>query len=269
MPDTMPLSTHQAASSALITAADLQRYQNDGYLTLPGFLDRTLVSALHADAERLLVTERDRIHPRNLRCRYMPHHQTGERLFEVFDPVIDLSPACAAVCAAPALLEVLGTLYGEPAVLFKDKLIFKPPGATGYQLHQDIPLGWVGFPRTFLSVMIPIDSCSAENGCLRVYRGYHHDFLAATPTDYMLPDDAVDESRGIDLMLEPGDVVIFHGLTPHRSAPNLSPGTRRVLYASYNARSDGGDQRAAHYAEFQDMLRQRLANDSSEPLFFK
>ena len=34
-------------------------------------------------------------------------------------------------------------LYGEPACLFKDKLIYKPPGVKGYGLHQD----WIALGR--------------------------------------------------------------------------------------------------------------------------
>ena len=37
------------------------------------------------------------------------------------------------------------------------------------------------------------------------------------------------------LVLEPGDVAVFGGFTPHRSDPNLSDRWRRQLYLSYNA----------------------------------
>lgn len=148
-------------------------------------------------------------------------------------------------------------------------LIFKPPGATGYRLHQDIPLGWKGFPQSFLTVLIPIDALSRENGCTEVFAGYHSGHLSQNSTEYMLPDELVEETRRVPLELEPGDIAVFHGLTPHRSAPNRSSGMRRTLYVSYNALSEGGDQRAVHYEEFQTKMRQRLEAQSSESIFFK
>jgi 2-aminoethylphosphonate dioxygenase len=64
-------------------------------------------------------------------------------------------------------------------------------------------------------------------------------------------------------------VAVFHGLTPHRSAPNRSSQARRTFYVSYNARSEGGDQRAKHYAEFQDWIKRRLSAGEAEAVYFR
>lgn len=85
----------------------------------------------------------------------------------------------------------------------------------------------------------------------------------------MLPDDCVDPARRVNLVLDSGDVAIFHGLTPHRSAANRSGDMRRVFYVSYNARSDGGDQRERHYREFQERMRARLAAESDRAPYFR
>jgi ectoine hydroxylase-related dioxygenase (phytanoyl-CoA dioxygenase family) len=247
----------------------LREYQIDGFLILRNIFDAEEMQALRDESNRLLTECCDLIRPNNLRCRYMAHHQTGEQLFEVFDPVNDLSPLCEQFCLDARILSVLESLYGEPACLFKDKLIFKPPGALGYKLHQDIPLSWKGFPRTFLTVLIPIDPSSEENGCTEVFSGYHGNFLSNDGNVYMLPDDCVDDARSTALVLSPGDIAIFHGLTPHRSAPNRSQQMRRVLYASYNAQSDGGDQRESHYAEFRERMREYRQATSNEPVFYQ
>jgi len=85
----------------------------------------------------------------------------------------------------------------------------------------------------------------------------------------MLPDDCVDPARSVKLLLEPGDVAVFHGLTPHRSGPNRSTTMRRAFYISYNARSEGGDQHEFHYREFHDFMRKRLAPDAPESMYFR
>lgn len=259
-----------SVDSELLTDSELAEYRRQGFVIRRRVFERGEIDALAAEADRLQRDRRDLIDEHNLRCRFMAHAETGEPLFEVFDPVNDISPLCASFTTDPRLLAMLGCIYGEPACLFKEKLIFKPPGALGYDLHQDIPRGWAGFPRSFLTVLIPIDLPTSDNGCTELYRGYHGGFIFPERDDiYMLPHDCVAEQRRVALLLEPGDVAIFHGLTPHRSSPNRSQGMRRALYVSYNARSDGGDQRTRHYAEFHDFMRQRLAPERQAELYFR
>ena len=169
--------------------------------------------------------------------------------------MIDLSDACERAARDPRLLDIVSALYGEPACLFKDKLIFKEPGSLGYNLHQDY-ISWKSFPTSFLTVILAIDAADASNGATEVFSGYHAQGCL-TPRDgnyHQLPDDAVDLSKGVVLDLGPGDVAIFSGYTPHRSGPNRSAHSRRLLYLSYNAPSDGGEQRAQHYSEFRGWL---------------
>jgi ectoine hydroxylase-related dioxygenase (phytanoyl-CoA dioxygenase family) len=233
------------------------------------FFSKDQVRELIDETDRLLTQRRDLIDPFNLRCRFMPHHETGDLLFEVFDPVNEVAPVCQRICHDPKLVEFVSSIYGEPACLFKEKLIFKPAGARGYDTHQDIPLAWKNFPRTFLTVLIPIDACDRDNGCTYVYPGYHGDFLSQDPNVYMLQPGVVDEDRRVDLILEPGDVAIFHGLTPHGSAPNRSGGMRRAFFVSYNALSDGGDQRETHYATFRERMRGRFAEEERGKVFYR
>ena len=84
-----------------------------------------------------------------------------------------------------------------------------------------------------------------------------------------MPDDTVDPARRTWLEMDPGDIAIFHGLTPHRSDPNRSTTMRRTFYVSYNAVSDGGDQRLAHYAEFQQKMRTRVESQTGAPAYFR
>jgi hypothetical protein len=252
-----------------LSLQDLELYRRDGFLVLREVFSQAQMRALLLECERILVDYRDLISPQNLRCRYMPHHETGEDLFEVFDPVNDLSSTCARFCTDQRIVSVVESIYGGSASLFKEKLIFKPPGALGYNLHQDIPRGWKGFPKSFLTVLISIDPTSEENGCTEVFSGYHADFLTTDETVYMLPDDKVCNSRRTPLVLDPGDIAIFHGLTPHRSAPNRSQQMRRVLYLSYNADADGGDQREAHYAEFHQRMRVHRQLATNDPVYFR
>jgi hypothetical protein len=250
--------TAQAMTLRRLSVEQVEDYRRDGFLVLRSLFTPGEAGELVSEANGLLAQHSRLIDKRNLRCRFQPHHDTGESLFETFDPVIDLAPICRRIAHDARIFDVLADLYGEPACLFKDKLIFKPPGAKGYVLHQDF-IAWPGFPRSFLTVLVPIDAADATNGCTECFSGYHHAGLL-TPEDgqfHEVPSGVIDSARGVKLELAPGDIAIFSGFTPHRSAPNRSSRPRRQLYLSYNALSDGGEQRTKHYSEFHDYLRRK------------
>ena len=255
---------------AMLAAAPQRlKFERDGFIIARGLHSPAEMAEAIPEAERLL-TRRDLIDTKNLRCRWQNHVGTGECTFETFDPVIDISPVCKRLAFAPQLLELLAELYGEPAHLFKDKLIFKPPGVKGYGLHQDW-IAWKGFPRSFLTVLVPFEPAGRDNGCTIVYPGYHHNgTLSSEDGNYHeLPADCVDPSRAVYLELEPGDVAIFDGFTPHRSDPNVSALWRRQLYLSYNKQSDGGEQRDKHYREFHAWLKVKYAEYGKSDTYFE
>jgi hypothetical protein len=259
----------KAATERRLEEAAIRQYLQDGFVIVRGVLSAGEISELDAEAVRL-YQRIDLIDSDNIRCRWQNHFQTGECLFDCFDPVIDLSSACERIARSRVLLELVGQLYGERACLFKDKLIFKLPGADGYRLHQDY-IAWESFPTSFVTAIVAIDPCDHENGATEVFPGYHRRGCMS-PRDGMyhqLPDDAVDPSTGVLLCLEPGDVAVFSGYTPHRSLPNRSSRSRRLLYLSYNAFSDGGDQRERHYAEFAEWLKDRYAEYGKTMTFFR
>jgi len=255
---------------ATLRCAARESYERDGFVVLRGLFDADEIARAAAESQELLERCKPLISVRNLRCRWQTNVATGACEFETFDPIIDLSPACRSLALDPRLLDALAELYGEPACLFKDKLIFKPPGLPGYNLHQDW-IAWPGFPRSFLTVLVPFDAADAGNGATEVFPGYHKSgSLSQKDGDYHeLPLDLVDASRGVLMVLEPGDVGIFGGFTPHRSAPNRSTRWRRQLYLSYNSLSDGGEQREKHYAEFHVWLRRKYAQYGKTDVYFE
>ena len=253
-------------STALL---DLDRYRADGFITARGLFSPAEVAEMSAEADRLFLRT-ELIDTDNIRCRWQNNEITGECRFDGFDPVIDLSPLFARVARDPRLLELAGATYDERAFLFKDKLIFKPPAAQGYALHQDY-ISWKTFPETFCTIILAIDPSNADNGATEVFPGYHAQGLMG-PRDakyHPLNETHVDFSRGVILTLQPGDAALFSGYTPHRSGPNRSTCWRRMLYTSYNAQSDGGEQRSRHYAEFKDWLMERYAEYGKTNVFFR
>jgi hypothetical protein len=252
-----------------LTSAQVADYREQGYLIARGVFSAEEMAEARQEADALLQRT-DLIATDNLRCRWQNHVGTGACLFETFDPVIDVGPVCARLAGDRRILDRLACLYGDEAFLFKDKLIFKPPGAKGYDLHQDY-IAWPRFPRSFVTVLVALDPSDRDNGCTEVFPGLHRSgCLSPEDGDYhALPAAAVAGVAGVPLALEPGDLAIFGCFTPHHSAPNRSECWRRQLYLSYNAAADGGDCRAQHYEEFHAWLRVKYAEYGKVNVYFR
>jgi ectoine hydroxylase-related dioxygenase (phytanoyl-CoA dioxygenase family) len=141
----------------------------------------------------------------------------------------------------------LAELFGEPAVLFKDKINFKYPGGDGFKHHQDQAAGWWDYADFFISTLVSIDEATPENGCLEIapgegkHRKLDREWRPFTPEE-------IKAMNFIQVPTKPGDVIFFDSFVAHGSYPNLSGERRRILYITYNRKSDG-DHRAKYFAD--------------------
>ncbi len=123
-------------------------YFENGFLVVSEVFAPQQVDALGAEGDRLASQRHDLIDPRNMRVRFKPNVSGGLPLFEVFDPIADLSPVAKSIAYDPVVLEILHDIYGEPACLFKDKLIYKPPERRARR-YIKIGLRGPGFRKAF------------------------------------------------------------------------------------------------------------------------
>lgn len=253
----------------VLSDEEIQFYSAEGYLIVRKLFTRTEIERLAGDIDRVFRERADLMDLNNMRVRFKPHHLNNTAVFEVFDPIADLSPAADSVARDARILDRLRDLYGETAHLFKDKLIYKLPGAIGATLHQDW-IAWPGFPESFLTVLVAIDPFTPENGATEVFPRIHRQgYLSRKDGQHHYVELNDLDTNPVLLLLEPGDVAIFGCFTPHRSGPNQSRQTRRGYFISYNAHSDGGDQYAKHYREFHDYLRAKAPVEQQPMMFFR
>lgn len=137
--------------------------------------------------------------------------------------------------------------FGEPAVLFKDKLNYKLRGNIGFEAHQDIQAGWQQYTEEFVSVGIAIDDQLASGGCLEFVKDNFGRRLIGELWK-PLHEQLFDFSRFEAIPMKSGDVAFFDGWVPHRSWPNRDADSQRIFYLTFNKKS-AGDFRERYYAD--------------------
>jgi 2-aminoethylphosphonate dioxygenase len=182
--------------------------------------------------------------------RHMMYFETatdGRRLLNRMEDVLPYHAGFRALAVGRLLQGACGQLFGEPAVLFKDKINFKQPGGGGFEPHQDVQAGWSRYARLHITALVTIDRSTIANGCLEMAQGYgslDRRGPALIGKEWEpLTEAELRDVRWEAVEAEPGDAVLFDSFVPHRSAANHTGDQRRVLYYTYNRASEGDSLR--------------------------
>jgi phytanoyl-CoA hydroxylase len=150
------------------------------------------------------------------------------------------APWVADLIHAGELAAVACELLSETrVVLFQDNLVWKSPGATRIEWHQDYSY-WPLDAPTGVTFWIALDDADVDNGCLHYIPGTHHlgecqpaAFVlgAAQPGCQGLPplDWRKREREAVARPVVAGEAVAHHPLVWHMSPPNESNRPRRAL----------------------------------------
>ena len=217
----------------MLTHDQIARYREDGFVLLAGRFALAEVHTWVSECERLWHDLANDLNADRIQYRGAT---SGGKVPDRIDPVVDISPVFASLASDPRIVDAVTAMMGVPASLMKGKLITKRPGTMGYLPHQDYPywehLGIV--PDAMLSVQVAIDRATADNGALELYPGLHHERLPAPPDAPLDTDAAALEHFPSQVVAsEPGDLLCFHSMTPHKSGPNVASHPRRTLYLTY------------------------------------
>jgi ectoine hydroxylase len=147
------------------------------------------------------------------------------------------------------VVDTAEALIGEPVYHFQSKLTAKDPHVGGaWEWHQDYGYWYHNgcLRPDMLSYMIALDRSDRDNGCLQIVRGSHklgridHAPLSdkQNGADPGRMEHILKRHDIVHCELDPGDAVIFHANTLHRSAQNRSNRRRWTFLACYNAVSN-------------------------------
>jgi 2-aminoethylphosphonate dioxygenase len=220
-------------------------FDRDGFVAAPGFLigprldevldwTATLEAAPDTPGRQMKYYEDSLKHP-------------GRRVLNRLENFCPYHAGMNALATGGALIDAVGDLLRERAVLFKDKINFKLPGGDGFKPHQDAQAGWDTYADYFITALIALDEATEENGCLELAAGHHKRGLLGALWE-PLKDSELAGVEFVPFPARPGDAIFFDSFAPHRSAPNMTDTPRRLLYITYN-RLSVGDQRARYFAD--------------------
>ena len=241
-PSTGPATTK---TDRPLTADQIGVFRETGFVFVPGLIGPAKIAELQSWATEIQTWP-------EIPGKYMMYfedssNEPGARVLNRAEDLTSYHDGLHALMESSEMAGAVEQLFGEPAVLFKDKINVKMPGGGGFAAHQDVQAGWDTYASIHITAMVSIDRCTVPNGCLEFAPGRHRAGLIGQ-TWKPLSEEELSGSAYQVLESEPGDAVFFDSFAPHRSSPNRTDRPRRVLYLTYNKASEG-DHRIQYYAD--------------------
>jgi phytanoyl-CoA hydroxylase len=219
----------------MITEAQRQKYQEDGFVIVPGLFSAEQVEFFRSHFEEMRQQDRenqkldrniteDSDPPKSYPRIMQPHRRDEASRQWLLDERLNT-----------CMTELLGS---EPLAV-QTMFYFKPAGARGQALHQDQYYLRVQ-PGTCMAAWMAVDDCDEDNGCLHVVPGSHTWPLLCTTeadTEISFTDVTVELPEGqavVPARMKAGDVLFFNGQLVHGSYPNSTTDRfRRALIGHY------------------------------------
>jgi len=251
-------------SRRVLSEQQVAQFHRDGFLVVRGMYSADEVEEIsqwtdevanypEVPGKYMMYFEKSQVDGERILCRienFVPYHEGFSKLI-----------------TARRMQQAVSELFGEEAILFKDKINFKLPGGDGFKEHQDVQAGWDEFADLHITAMIAIDETNEANGSLEMIAGMHKQGLLGSMWA-PLTDEDTHHAAYVPVHCKPGDAVFFDSYAPHRSQPNRTDQARRVLYITYNKNSQG-DSRAKYYADKRRNYPPDIERDPDKDYSFK
>ncbi len=227
----------------MLDANATEHFRRHGWVHLPGFLSAKETNDLIAWTDEIAAWPET---PGKWMRYYEKRPDGSGKMLARIENFVPYHPGLAELLTGERMRAILSECAGEPVVLFKDKINFKYPGGAAFTPHQDYP-AYVNFGVAHhVTLMVPADPFTLENGCLVMALDACERRILPQNPDGTVKQEALDGLRTVPLLAVPGDVIIFDAWVPHWSGKNESTRSRRSYYMTFNPAS-AGDHRAAYY----------------------
>jgi ectoine hydroxylase-related dioxygenase (phytanoyl-CoA dioxygenase family) len=206
----------------------IERFQEDGWCALEGFLDEREVAALSAEVERFQKQSL----VRNVRTEGDGVTTSSQLANLQLIPLFDKSTLLRTLPFAPKVTEAVSCLIGDPYVLHLDQMFLKPPRiGAGTSWHQDNAYFKITDPLRGTAMWLAVHDATVDNGTLRVIPGSHRE---SYPHERDPHSDhhiccRVPEEREVPVEVSAGGVVFFCYGIAHCTGDNRTDRARAGL----------------------------------------
>lgn len=245
-----------------LTEEQMKEFADKGFIVLKGFFDKAVMDKVSAHLDEL----RDKEPAKNQEAKYYEKSTiTGENILVRIENVLgDHNPELGELLISPKAIDCLAQLFGEPPVLFKEKINYKLPGCRPDKLHQDQAAGWNAYGDFYITMGIVVDENRKENAALSFLKSGNYE--KRLMSEEWRPLSEADppyqpEDEYVLLEADPGDVIFFDSYVPHGSPANTSDRSRRNIFLTFNRQSDG-DMRAKYYEDKWASYPPNVADDA-------
>lgn len=219
----------------LLSQAELDAYQADGYLHVRGLLNpEETALLLEISVQNALASRaREAVDAKGQGAKIKLWNHVEDDMF-------------GAIATSRRIVQRSTELVGEEVYHWHSKMMLKDPGTGAWEWHQDYGY-WYGaclYP-SLVSCFIAVHPATKANGCLQVLKGSHR--AGRINHDVVNGQQGADPARVAELSkrhervyveLEPGSALFFHPNLLHSSDSNKSENPRWALICCYNARSN-------------------------------
>jgi hypothetical protein len=248
----------------ILSDQQIEQFHRDGFLLVRGMYSSDEVQAISDWTEEVAGFPEV---PGKYMMYFEESQADGSRILCRIENFVPYHEGFSKLITARRMRLAVSELFGEEAVLFKDKINFKMPGGDGFREHQDVQAGWDEFADLHITAMIAVDETNEANGSLEMIAGMHRQGVLGSMWA-PLTDDDTDHVEYTAVHCLPGDAVFFDSYAPHRSHPNRTDQARRVLYITYNKLSEG-DSRDQYYRDKRQNYPPDIERDPDKDYSFK
>jgi phytanoyl-CoA hydroxylase len=220
----------------MLTPAQINEFQTQGYLRGAKVLDDAEVEILRAEVERV-IAERDREDiPQPVLCHNFTHNEAAP-VWQIVN-IWEASPPFKTLTTNAVICEEMAQLTGADSLrIWHDQIQYKPAGTGGVNMwHQDAPLWPIIAPMTEVTAWVALDDVDVDNGCMSMVPGSHlwGDQMAMIRNWKDFEKDVPAEFEGHPVTVKKcpvkkGEVHYHHSVTWHGSHANTSGRPRRAI----------------------------------------
>ncbi len=230
----------------ILSDSQINHWKENGFIILTDFLDAQTKNNLTSWCDELTSWPET---PGKW-MKYFEKNTHSEKQLCRVENFIDYHRGMNDISRGERTLQLLTDLMGEPAALFKEKINYKFPKGNGFKPHQDAP-AFVSFNQHFhITMMVAIDDCTLENGCLQlVTGGANKPTVLPQEKDGSIKKEIAEQFVWTPVECKQGDVILFDSYLPHYSEANHSQAQRRAMFITFNKLAEGGCKRTEYYQD--------------------